>query len=114
MKHTIITEVENSDRNIVMFIEDHALVGINFWYGQGDPISPIVTDFIKPDRSLFDCVRRYYNNAEYDVDYFFPSPDFDHQVKRLNCIISAIHELNYLEEQISELQFKMKNLTEKL
>jgi len=115
MKHTIITEVENSDINIVMFIEDHALVGINYWFGLGDPLGPELSDFFgKPDRILFDYVKRYYNNAEYDVDYFFPSPDFDHQVKRLDGIMSAMHQVNFIEEQISELQLTIKNLMENL
>ena len=114
MKHTIISQVETSDRNIVLFIEDGALVGINYWFGLGDPISPAVTDFIKPDPILFDHVRRYYNNAENDIEFFFPSPCFDEQIQRLDNVIGAIHEVFFIEEQIKELQLKIKNLMENL
>ena len=115
MKHTIITEVETSDRNIVLFIEDGALVGINYWFGLGDPIGTAVTDwFLKPDPILFDHVRRFYNNAEYDIEFFFPSPCFDEQIQRLDKIMGAMHEVFFIEEQIKELQLKIKNLMENL
>lgn len=114
MKHTIITEVETSDRNMVLFIEDGALVGINYWFGLGDPISEAVTDFIKPDAKLFKYVQKYYNNAEHDVDFFFPSPCFDDQVERLDKIMGAVSEIHHSEEQIKELQLKIKNLMENL
>jgi hypothetical protein len=114
MTHTIISQVEDSDRNIVMFVVDGALVGINYWYGVGDPISPMVTDYIRTDVGLFKHIQTYYNTEEHDVDLFFPSPYFDEQVKRLDNIIGAVHEVNYIEEQISELQLKIKNLMENL
>jgi hypothetical protein len=111
MTHTIISQVEDSDRNIVMFVVDGALVGINYWYGVGDPI---VTDYVRTDGVLFKHVQKYYNNAEHDVDLFFPSPCFDEQVQRLDKIIGAIHEVAYLEENISELQLRIKNLMQNL
>tara|TARA_R110000868_G_scaffold174308_2_gene410907 strand:+ start:1093 stop:1437 length:345 start_codon:yes stop_codon:yes gene_type:complete len=114
MTHTIISEVNDSDRNIVMFVVDGALVGINYWYGVGDPISSLVTDYIKTDATLFKHVQKYYNNAEHDVDLFFPSPCFDEQVQRLDNIIGAIHEVAYIEEQIKELQDKINNLMSNL
>jgi hypothetical protein len=111
MTHTIISQVEDSDRNIVMFVVDGALVGINYWYGVGDPIEP---DYVRTDGVLFKHVKKYYNTNDHDVDLFFPSPYFDEQVKRLDNIIGAVHEVNYIEEQISELQLKIKNLMENL
>jgi hypothetical protein len=114
MTHTIISEVNDSDRNIVMFVVDGALVGINYWYGVGDPISSIVIDYIKTDVELFKKVEKYYNNEEDDVDLFFPSPRFDEQVKRLDNIIGAIHETAFIEEQISGLKLKIENIMSQL
>ena len=114
MTHTIISQVETSDRNIVLFIEDGALVGINYWHGIGDPITPLVTDFIKPDSTLFKHVKKYYNNAERDIDFFFPSPYFNEQIQRLDNIIGAMQKVNFIENEIKQLQLQINNLMEEL
>ena len=118
MKNQIIAQVEQSDRNIYITIEDGALVSVN--YSQG--INDIDSYFLKThNQELTDYVIKELirlGDELYSPDLFFPSPYWDEQVKVIDDAIwklireeneraELIEHIEKLEEQLKELKSRL-------
>ena len=121
MKNLIIAQVEASDRNIYLTIEDGSLVSINYSQGLGD----IDLHFLQThDENLTNAVvqeliRLGDLNELYSPQYFFPSPYWDEQVDAIDNAIwmildeenkqsELIETIEKLEKQLVELKNKLK------
>ena len=100
MINTIIAQVEESDRNIYLTIEDGRLVSVNYSQGLGD----IDLHFLTTHNSaLTKFVLRKLNNMDddlYSTEFFFPSPYYDEQIKAID---EAIWTLIRVENKQAEL-----------
>ena len=124
MKNLIIAQVEASDRNIYLTIEDGALVSVNYSQGLGD----IDLHFLQThDENLTNAVVQELIRLEgdelYSPQHFFPSPYWDEQVNAIDNAIwmildeeneiankmdSILLQINELDRQLSELKNKLK------
>ena len=124
-KYQIIAQVEQSDRNIYITIEDGALVSVN--YSQG--INDIDLHFLQThNQDLTNYVIKELirlGDELYSPDLFFPSPYWDEQVKVIDDTIwKLIREENEraeivssiisMENEIAMLQNQIENLREKI
>jgi hypothetical protein len=93
-KQKIFIEVEKSDRNLILWFNDHKLVGLNYWQGIGDSAGDL---FDLPDPTLTKYCLEYYKakGEDYGIpdasegDMYFPGPYFEEEIK---CIDDAIWE----------------------
>ena len=114
MKNLIIAQVEASDRNIYLTIEDGSLVSINYSQGLGD----IDLHFLQThDENLTNAVVQELIRLEgdelYSPQYFFPSPYWDQQVHAIdNAIWMIIDEENKQSELIETIEKLEKQLVE--
>lgn len=104
-KQLIIAQVEQSDRNIYITIEDGALVSVN--YSQG--INDIDLHFLQThNQALTDYVIKELirlGDEFYSPDLFFPSPYWDEQVKVIDATIwKLLNEENERAETIQKIQ----------
>ena len=100
MINRIIAQVEESDRNIYLTIEDGRLVSVN--YSQG--VNDIDLHFLTTHNSaLTKFVLRKFNNMDdnlHSTEFFFPSLYYDKQIK---VIDEAISTLIRVENEQAEL-----------
>ena len=123
MKNQIIAQVEASDRNIYITIEDGALVSVNYSQGLGD----IDLHFLQThDENVTNAVIQELiklGDELYSPQHFFPSPYWDEQVNAIDNAIwmildeeneiankmdSILLQINELDRQLSELKNKLK------
>lgn len=112
MIHQIIAQVEQSDRNIYLTIEDGALVSVNFSQGLGEIDSYYLTTH---NSKITQCVMNALANQGdelYSAEFFFPSPYWDEQVDVIDKAIGQfVREMFLAEEKIermsSEIQLKL-------
>lgn len=112
MIHQIIAQVEQSDRNIYLTIEDGALVSVNFSQGLGEIDSHFLTTH---NSKITQCVMNALANQGdelYSAEFFFPSPYWDEQVDVIDKAIGQfVREMFLAEEKIermsSEIQLKL-------
>lgn len=125
MKNQIIAQVEASDRNIYLTIENGSLVSVNYSQGLGD----IDLHFLQThNQELTNYVIKELDKLGdelYSPDLFFPSPYWNEQIdaiddaiwkllreenKRADIILkieSVMFEMNKLERELSELRNKL-------
>jgi hypothetical protein len=86
-KNHIIAQVERSDRNIYITVEDDALVSVNYSQGLGE-LDP---DFLYcHNQPLTKYVLNHLESLEqemYSPELFFPSPYWDEQVDAIDDAI---------------------------
>ena len=123
MKNLIIAQVEASDRNIYLTIEDGSLVSVNYSQGLGD----IDLHFLQThDENVTNAVIQELiklGDELYSPQHFFPSPYWDEQVNAIDNAIwmildeeneiankmdSILLQINELDRQLSELKNKLK------
>ncbi len=113
MIHSIITQVEESDRNIYITIEDGSLVSVSYSQGLGD----IDLDFLtthNPGITSF-VIRELEKQGDelYSPEFFFPSPYWDEQVKVIDDAISKLVQEQFLAEaQMEKLDSEIQSLLE--
>ena len=117
MKNIIISQVEASDRNIYLTVNDGALVSIN--YSQG--IDYIDLDYMRQDdpeltRFVINILKEY--DGTWSTEYFFPSPYWDEQVNLIDMCIWQYLNLKEREatigNQIAELRDELNQVVVKL
>lgn len=120
MINQIIAQVEESDRNIYLTIEDGRLVSVNYSQGLGEidlhfltTHNGEITKFVLSELDTID-------DELFSVDYlFFPSPNWDEQVKVIDEIIwklikienkraELIESILKLEKQIDNIKAQIK------
>lgn len=125
MKHQIIAQVEESDRNIYLTIEDGSLVSVNYSQGINDidlhfltANTPGITNYVIKELNRL-------GDEFYSPEFFFPSPYWDEQVKAIDIAIwklineeneraEIIESIMLIENEIAKLQNQLTNLREKL
>jgi hypothetical protein len=110
MKNQIIAQVLGSDRNIYIIIEDGALVSVNYSQGLGD----IDLHFLQThNEGITSFVKNKLFENLYSVDFFFPSPNWDEQVKIIDdAIWDLLKEENERAELIETIEKLEKQLVE--
>ena len=113
MKNQIIAQVEASDRNIYITIEDGALVSVNYSQCLGD----IDLHFLQThNENLTNAVVQELirlGDELYSPQYFFPSPYWDQQVDAIdNAIWMILDEENKRAEVIVAIENLEKQLVE--
>ena len=125
MKHQIITQVVESDRNIYLTIEDGALVSVNYSQGMNDIDLHFLTTH---NEELTIYVMKELDRLGdelYSAELFFPSPYWDEQVKLIDDAIwklikeeneraEIIESLMLIENKMTKLQNQLRELREKL
>ena len=118
MKHQIITQVVESDRNIYLTIEDGALVSVNYSQGMNDIDLHFLTTH---NEELTIYVMKELDRLGdelYSAELFFPSPYWDEQVKLIDDAIwklikeeneraDLIEHIENLEKQLAELKARL-------
>lgn len=112
MINRIIAQVEESDRNIYLTIEDGRLVSVNYSQGLGDidfhfltTHNSSLTKFVLSELDTID-------DELFSVDYlFFPSPNWDEQVKVIDEII---WKLLKIENKKAELVGSIEKLEKEI
>jgi hypothetical protein len=118
MKNLIIAQVEASDRNIYLTIEDGSLVSVNYSQGLGD----IDLHFLQThNENLTNAVINSLQEQDemWSAEHFFPSPYWDDQVNLIDNAIwmildeenkqaELIETIEKLEKQLVELKNKLK------
>lgn len=125
MKNQIIAQVEASDRNIYLTIENGSLVSVNYSQGLGD----IDHHFLQThNQELTNYVIKELDKLGdelYSPDLFFPSPYWNEQIDAIDNAIwkllreenehdsifekieLVLFEMNKLERELSELRNKL-------
>lgn len=100
MINQIIAQVEESDRNIYLTIENGRLVSVNYSQGVNDIDLHFLTAF-NPSLTMF-VLRELEEQGDelYSVDLFFPSPYWNEQVKAID---DAIWKLIQIENKRADL-----------
>lgn len=119
MINQIIAQVEESDRNIYLTIEDGRLVSVNYSQGLGDidlhfltTHNEEITKFVLSELDTID-------DELYSPEFFFPSPYWDEQVKVIDEIIwklikienkraELIGSILKLEKEIDNIKAQIK------
>ena len=111
MINQIIAQVEESDRNIYLTIENGRLVSVNYSQGLGDIDFHFLTAF-NPSLTMF-VLRELDEQGDelYSVDLFFPSPYWNEQVKAID---DAIWKLIKIENKRAELIERIMNLEKEI
>jgi hypothetical protein len=112
-KQIIIAQVEQSDRNIYITIEDGALVSVSYSQGLGD----IDLHFLQThNQALTDYVIKELirlGDEFYSPEFFFPSPYWDDQVDAIDeAIWKLLREENERAELIESIEKLEKQLAE--
>jgi hypothetical protein len=123
METLIIAQVEASDRNIYLTIdEDGALVKVNYSQGLGDIDLHFLNTY---NQELTYAVIKSLEEQDetWSAEHFFPSPYWDDQVNLIDNAIwmildeeneiankmdSILLQINELDRQLSELKNKLK------
>lgn len=107
MKHQIIAQVEESDRNIYITIEDGSLVSVSYSQGLGDIDLHFLTTHNQGITSFVISELRKQGDNLYSPEWFFPSPYWDEQVKFID---DAIWSLLKIENKKAELIERIEKL----
>ena len=114
MKHQIIAQVEESDRNIYITIEDGSLVSVNYSQGLGDIDQHFLTTHNSGITSFVISELRKQGDELYSPEWFFPSPYWDQQVKVIDDAIWTLIKMENwnaeLIERIEKLEKEIINL----
>ena len=114
MKNQIIAQVEESDRNIYITIEDGSLVSVNYSQGLGDIDQHFLTTHNSGITSFVISELRKQGDELYSPEWFFPSPYWDQQVKAIDDAIWTLIKMENwnaeLIERIDKLEKEIINL----
>ena len=111
MKNQIIAQVEESDRNIYITIEDGSLVSVNYSQGLGDIDQHFLTTHNSGITSFVISELRKQGDELYSPEWFFPSPYWDQQVKAID---DAIWTLIKMENWNAELIERIDKLEKEI
>jgi hypothetical protein len=102
MKQQIIAQVEESDRNIYITIEDGSLVSVNYSQGLGDIDLHFLTTHNQGITSF--VIRELDKQGDdlYSPEFFFPSPYWDEQVKVIDDAIWSLLKMENLKAELIE------------
>lgn len=100
MINQIIAQVEESDRNIYLTIENGRLVSVNYSQGLGEIDLHFLTTHNEEITKFVLRELDEQGDELYSVDLFFPSPYWDEQVKAID---DAIWKLIKIENKRAEL-----------
>jgi len=118
MKTQIIAQLEPSDRNIYLTINDGELISINYSQGCGDIDYHYLNIHDEKVTARVLKEMREKDDNMYAVEWFFPSPYWEEQIEFIdNAIWKLVKEendredlielINKLEKQLSELKSKL-------
>ena len=114
MKQQIIAQVEESDRNIYITIEDGSLVSVNYSQGLGDIDLHFLTTHSEGITSFVIRELEKQGDDLYSPEFFFPSPYWDEQVKVIDDAIWSLIQIENkkadLIERIEKLEKEIGNL----
>lgn len=102
MKHQIIAQVEESDRNIYLTIEDGSLVSVNYSQGLGDIDLHFLTTHSEGITSFVMRELEKQGDNLYSPEFFFPSPYWDEQVKVIDDAIWSLIRMENLKADLIE------------
>lgn len=100
MINQIIAQVEESDRNIYLTIEDGRLVSVNYSQGLGEIDLHFLTTHNEEITKFVLRELDEQGDELYSKELFFPSPYWDEQVKAID---DAIWKLIKIENKRAEL-----------
>lgn len=100
MIHQIIAQVEESDRNIYITIEDGSLVSVSYSQGLGDIDLHFLTTHNQGITSF--VIRELMKQGDelYSPEFFFPSPYWDEQVKVIDDAICSLLKMENLKAEL--------------
>jgi len=102
MIHQIIAQVEESDRNIYITIEDGALVSVSYSQGLGDIDLHFLTTHNQGITSFVIRELEKQGDNLYSPEFFFPSPYWDEQVKVIDDAIWSLLKMENLKAELIE------------
>jgi len=115
MKQQIIAQLEESDRNIYLTIEDGSLVSVNYSQGLGDIDLHFLTTHSKGITSFVMRELEKQGDDLYSPEFFFPSPYWDEQVKVIDDAIWRLIRIENLRadliDSIEKSQKEIENYT---
>jgi hypothetical protein len=125
MKNQIIAQVEESDRNIYITIEDGALVSVNYSQGLGDIDLHFLTTHNEELTIYVIKELDRLGDELYSPEFFFPSPYWDEQVKAIDDAIwklireeneqaELIESIMLIENEMAKLQNQLTELRNRL
>lgn len=102
MIHQIIAQVEESDRNIYLTIENGRLVSVNYSQGLGDIDLHFLTAHNEGiTKFVIREIEKQGDNL-YSPELFFPSPYWDEQVKVIDDAIWQLIQIENLKAELIE------------
>lgn len=118
MKNIIIAQVPESDRNIYLTIVDGELYSVNYSQGIDDIDLHFATTHNQGITQFVYNELQKQEDELYSIDFFFPSPYWDQQVKVIDDAIwklikqeneraDLIDTINKLEKQLIELKAQL-------
>jgi len=114
MKQQIIAQVEESDRNIYITIEDVSLVSVNYSQGLGDIDLHFLNTHSEGITSFVIRELEKQGDDLYSPEFFFPSPYWDQQVKAIDDAIWSLFKIENKKaeviERIEKLEKEIGNL----
>lgn len=108
MKNQIIAQVEESDRNIYITIEDGSLVSVNYSQGLGDIDQHFLTTHNSGITSFVISELRKQGDELYSPEWFFPSPYWDQQVKAIDDAIWTLIKMENWNAELIERNEKLE------
>jgi hypothetical protein len=115
MKQQIIAQLEESDRNIYLTIEDGSLVSVNYSQGLGDIDLHFLTTHSEGITSFVMRELEKQGDDLYSPEFFFPSPYWDEQVKVIDDAIWRLIRIENLRadliDSIEKSQKEIENYT---
>jgi len=113
MKNQIIAQVQESDRNIYLTIEDGSLVSVNYSQGLNDIDLHFLTTHNEGITSFVFRELEKQGDELYSHEFFFPSPYWDQQVKAIDDAIWNLIRLENLQadliDSIEKLEKEIDN-----
>jgi hypothetical protein len=113
MKNQIIAQVQESDRNIYLTIEDGSLVSVNYSQGLNDIDLHFLTTHNEGITSFVFRELEKQGDELYSPEFFFPSPYWDQQVKAIDDAIWNLIRLENLQadliDSIEKLEKEIDN-----
>jgi hypothetical protein len=108
MKQQIIAQVEESDRNIYITIEDGSLVSVNYSEGLGAIDLHFLTTHSKGITSFVIRELEKQGDDLYSPEFFFPSPYWDEQVKVIDDVICSLIRIENKKAEVIERIIKLE------
>jgi hypothetical protein len=108
MIQQIIAQVEESDRNIYITIEDGSLVSVNYSQGLGCIDLHFLTTHSEGITSFVIRELEKQGDDLYSPELFFPSPYWDEQVKVIDDAICSLIQIEDNKAEVIERIMKLE------